>query len=286
MKYPAPFDPESFIRSALQEDVGDGDHTSNACIPANAMGAARLLVKQAGVIAGVDLAVRIIKHVDKGMKVKVMIKDGTPVKPGDIVFTVHGSERSILMAERLLLNCMQRMSGIATKTADLVAMIKGTDAKLLDTRKTTPGFRALEKVAVVLGGGYNHRFGLYDMILVKDNHVDFAGGIDKALDGVKKLNAKRKKKLKVEIEARTIAEVQQILKHGYADRILLDNFTPAELKKAVKIIGISMATEASGNINTSNIKDYARCGVNFISVGALTHSYQSLDLSLKAISVS
>ncbi len=283
MKYPAPFDPEAFIRAALHEDVGDGDHTSNACIPASALGAARLLVKQAGIIAGVDLAVRIIKQVDKRLKVKVLIKDGAKVLPGDVVFTVHGPERSILMAERLLLNCMQRMSGIATKTAELVSMIDGTGVKLLDTRKTTPGFRALEKTAVALGGGHNHRFGLYDMILVKDNHVDFAGGIAEALDGVKKLNAKRKKKLKVEIEARNIGEVKQILQHGGADRILLDNFTPAELKKAVVIIGDRMETEASGNINASNIKAYARGGVNYISVGALTHSYQSLDLSLKAI---
>jgi nicotinate-nucleotide pyrophosphorylase (carboxylating) len=270
----------SFIDNALREDIGDGDHTSLACIPAKAMGKAKLLVKEEGIIAGIELASLILNKVDPQLRFKQLIKDGEKVKPGHIAFTVEGSSQSILKAERLVLNCMQRMSGIATKTNKLVQLCNGTKAQVIDTRKTTPGIRFIEKWAVTIGGGSNHRFGLYDMILIKDNHIDYAGGIREAIDAA---NAyQKKKKLKIEIEARSIVELKQILAAGKIQRIMLDNFPINELKKAVKMIEGKYETEASGGITEKNIRTYASTGVDYISIGALTHSVKSLDLSLKA----
>lgn len=277
------FNIQQFISDALKEDMGDGDHTSLACIPASAKGKAQLLVKENGVLAGVQLAVEIFKKVDKSLKVKVFIKDGSQIKIGDVVLIVEGKAQSILLAERLVLNCMQRMSGIATKTNYLVQLCKGTKAKVIDTRKTTPNIRGLEKWAVVIGGGANHRIGLYDMILIKDNHVDYAGGIKEAIEAANKYLKSNKKKLKVEIEARSIAEVKEILTVGNVHRIMLDNFSTDNIKKAVKLINGKYETEASGGITEQTINSYAKCGVDFISVGALTHSIKSLDLSLKAM---
>lgn len=277
------FNIQQFIDAALAEDTGDGDHTSLACIPASAKGKAQLLVKENGILAGVELALRIFKTVDPALKTKVLIKDGSPIKVGDIVLTVEGKSQSILLAERLVLNCIQRMSGIATKTNHLVQLCKGTKAKVIDTRKTTPNFRGLEKWAVVLGGGANHRIGLYDMILIKDNHIDYAGGIRQAIEAANDYLEAKKKKLKIEIEARDLQEVKQILAVGKVNRILIDNFSIPELKKAIKLINGKFETEASGGITEKNIASYAKCGVDFISVGALTHTIKSLDLSLKAI---
>ena len=277
------FNIQQFISDALKEDMGDGDHTSLACIPASAKGKAQLLVKENGVLAGVQLAVEIFKKVDKSLKVKVFIKDGSQIKIGDIVLIVEGNAQSILLAERLVLNCMQRMSGIATKTNYLVQLCKGTKAKVIDTRKTTPNLRGLEKWAVVIGGGANHRIGLCDMILIKDNHVDYAGGIKQAIEAANKYLKSNKKKLKIEIEARSIAEVKEILTVGNVHRIMLDNFSTDNIKKAVKLINGKYETEASGGITEQTINSYAKCGVDFISVGALTHSIKSLDLSLKAM---
>ncbi|HET6226969.1 MAG TPA: carboxylating nicotinate-nucleotide diphosphorylase [Bacteroidia bacterium] len=277
------FNTHQFIKNALAEDMGDGDHTSLACIPATAKGKAQLLVKQKGIVAGVALAILIFKEVDKSLKVKVNIKDGQKIKKGDIVLTVEGSSRSILLAERLVLNCMQRMSGIATYTHELVKLCKGTPSKVIDTRKTTPTIRGLEKWAVVIGGGANHRIGLYDMILIKDNHIDYAGGIKQAIESANAYLKKKNKKLKIEIEARSIDEVKQVLAVGKIDRILLDNFTNSDLKKAVKLINKKYETEASGGVTEKNIREIAKCGADFISVGALTHSIKSLDLSLKAM---
>ncbi|HEY0029527.1 MAG TPA: carboxylating nicotinate-nucleotide diphosphorylase, partial [Bacteroidia bacterium] len=276
------FNIQEFIHAALAEDTGDGDHTSLACIPASAKGKAKLLVKENGILAGVELAKQIFTTVDPTLKTKTFIKDGSKIKTGDIVLTVEGSSRSILLAERLVLNCMQRMSGIATKTNHLVMLCKGSKAKVIDTRKTSPNLRGLEKWAVVLGGGANHRIGLYDMILIKDNHIDYAGGIPKAIAASKAYLKLKKKKLKIEVEARNLEEVKQILATGGIDRIMLDNFPIAELKKAVKLIAGKYETEASGGITEQNISSYAKCGVDFISVGALTHHIKSLDLSLKA----
>lgn len=278
------FNIQQFIDSALAEDNGDGDHTSLACIPAAAKGKAKLLVKEDGILAGVELALQIFKTVDPGLKTKVFIKDGSPIKTGDIVLTVQGRSQSILLAERLVLNCMQRMSGIATKTNHLVQLCKGTKTKVIDTRKTTPTIRGLEKWAVVLGGGANHRIGLYDMILIKDNHIDYAGGIKQAIEAANDYLKAKKKKLKIEVEARNLDEVKQILAVGNVHRIMLDNFSYADIKKAVALIGGKYETEASGGITEKNIANYARCGVDFISVGALTHHIKSLDLSLKAVS--
>lgn len=277
------FNIQQFIDSALAEDAGDGDHTSLACIPASAKGKAHLLVKENGILAGVELALEIFKTVDPSLKVKTFIKDGIKISTGDIVLTVEGNSRSILLAERLVLNCMQRMSGIATQTYDLVQLCKGTKTKVIDTRKTTPNMRGLEKWAVVLGGGANHRIGLYDMILIKDNHIDYAGGIPQAIEASKKYLRSKNKKLKIEVEARNLDEVKQILSVGGIQRIMLDNFPIPELKKAVKLINGKYETEASGGITGKNIRNYAKCGVDFISVGALTHHIKSLDLSLKAI---
>ncbi len=271
------------ISNAIREDVGDGDHSSLACIPETAQGKAKLLVKDQGIIAGVEFAKMIFNYVDKDMIVETFINDGEAVKYGDIVFHVSGSSQSILKAERLVLNAMQRMSAIATKTKLFVDLIEGTTAKILDTRKTTPGIRAIEKWAVKIGGGENHRFALYDMIMLKDNHIDFAGGIPQAIAKTKQYLSDNNKDLKIIVEARDLDEVQQILNSGGVYRILLDNFDFETTKKAVALIGNQSLTESSGNINEKTIRNYAECGVNYISSGALTHSVYNMDLSLKAI---
>jgi len=272
-----------FIDNALKEDVGDGDHTSLATIPPDTTGKAKLLVKDQGIIAGVELAEYIFHRVDKNLKLNIFIKDGTEVKPGDIVLEVEGNVISILTAERLVLNCMQRMSGIATNTDHIVDLLKGTNTQVLDTRKTTPGMRYLEKWAVRIGGGVNHRFGLYDMILIKDNHVDYSGGIARAIENAQQYIEKTGKKLAIEIEVRNQEELDEVLRTGGVDRILLDNFSFPDLKQAVNIIEGRYITEASGGITVDNVRDYANCGVDYVSIGALTHSVKCLDLSLKAV---
>jgi len=272
-----------FINNALSEDVGDGDHTSLSTIPADATGKAKLLVKDDGILAGVELAAEIFHVVDPNLKMTVFLQDGAPVKYGDVAFEVEGSSRSILTAERLVLNCMQRMSGIATKTRQIVDLLKGTNTKVLDTRKTTPGLRYLEKWAVRIGGGVNHRFGLYDMILIKDNHVDYAGGIRQAIESANQYLADNGKKLAIEIEVRNLDELEQVLQTGNVNRILIDNFNFDNLRQAVAMNKGRFITEASGGITIDNIREYAGCGVDYISVGALTHSVKSLDLSLKAV---
>lgn len=267
----------------MAEDVGDGDHTSLATIPDGTTGKAKLLVKDQGILAGVELAVEIFRQVDKSLQVTIFLNDGAIVNPKDIAFEVAGDARSILTAERLVLNCMQRMSGIATNTREIADLLKGTNAKVLDTRKTTPGLRYLEKWAVRIGGGVNHRFGLYDMILIKDNHVDYSGGIRQAIENTHHYLEQYDKKLAVEIEVRNLEELEQVLQTGGVNRILLDNFNFDDLRQAVNIIQGRYITEASGGITIDNIRQYAECGVDYISVGALTHSVRSLDLSLKAI---
>lgn len=274
---------ELIIHNAIREDVGDGDHSSLACIPISVQGKAKLLVKDDGIIAGVEFAKMIFHNVDKDITVETFINDGEKVKQGDVVFNVSGSSQSILKAERLVLNSMQRMSAIATKTKMFVDLLEGTPTKILDTRKTTPGIRAIEKWAVKIGGGENHRFALYDMIMLKDNHIDFAGGIPQAIAKTKQYLIDKNKDLKIIVEARDLNEVQQILTAGGVYRILLDNFDYETTKKAVTMIGSQSLTESSGNINEKNIRNYAECGVNYISSGALTHSIHSMDLSLKAI---
>ena len=274
---------ELIISNAIREDVGDGDHSSLACIPASAQGKAKLLVKDEGIIAGVEFAKMIFHYVDKDMKVETFINDGERVKYGDVVFHVSGSSQSILKAERLVLNSMQRMSAIATKTKMFVDLLEGTQTKILDTRKTTPGIRAIEKWSVKIGGGENHRFALYDMIMLKDNHNDFAGGIPQAIAKTKQYLIDNNKDLKIIVEARNLDEVQQILDSGGVYRILLDNFDYETTKKAVQMIGTQCLTESSGNINEKTIRNYAECGVNYISSGALTHSVYNMDLSLKAL---
>jgi nicotinate-nucleotide pyrophosphorylase (carboxylating) len=274
---------DQFIISALKEDVGDGDHTSLATIPAETTGKAKLLVKDNGILAGVELAIEIFRIVDENLKLTVFLKDGSEIKHGDVAFEVEGSAQSILKAERLVLNCIQRMSGIATRTNEIVDVLKGYNTKVLDTRKTTPGLRYLEKWAVRIGGGVNHRFGLYDMILIKDNHVDYAGGIRQAIESARNYLAANHKKLAIEIEVRNIDELEQVMQTGGVDRILLDNFNFSDLRDAVNMIEGRFITEASGGITIDNIREYAACGVDYISVGALTHSVKSLDLSLKAI---
>jgi nicotinate-nucleotide pyrophosphorylase (carboxylating) len=271
------------ITNALQEDIREGDHTSLACIPKSAIGKAKLLVKENGVIAGVEVAKFIFLKVDPSIKITVFIKDGDSIKVGDIILEVEGSSISILTAERLVLNCMQRMSAIATKTRKIKTLIKGTKAQVLDTRKTTPNFRHLEKLAVKIGGGTNHRFGLYDMMMIKDNHIDFAGGISAAIQKANLYQEKKGINIPIEIEARSIEEVVEILSEGNIHRIMLDNFSIEDTIKAVELIGNKYQTESSGGITEETIAKYAKCGVDFISVGALTHSIQSLDLSLKAI---
>jgi len=272
-----------FIANALAEDVGDGDHTSLATIPDGTVGKAKLLVKDSGILAGVELALEIFNQVDSNLKVAVFLNDGAEVKPKDIAFEVTGNPQSILKAERLVLNCMQRMSGIATKTNEIVDLLKGTNTKVLDTRKTTPGLRYMEKWAVRIGGGVNHRFGLYDMILIKDNHVDYSGGIRQAIENTHRYLEQNNKKLAIEIEVRNLEELEQVLQTGGVNRILLDNFNFNDLCQAVNIIEGRYITEASGGITIDNIRRYAECGVDYISVGALTHSVKSLDLSLKAV---
>ena len=272
-----------FIENAINEDIGDGDHTSLACIPTTNIGKAKLLVKENGIIAGVDIAKKIFKKFDQNFKINIFIKDGQKIKKGDIIFTVEGKTHTLLKAERLVLNLMQRMSGIATNTNSYVEQLKGLKTKVLDTRKTTPNMRFLEKLAVKIGGGENHRMGLYDMIMIKDNHVDFAGGIEKAIENTKKYLTKNNKNLKIEIEVRNLKELQQVLNFGGVDRIMLDNFDTETTKIAVKKINGRFEIESSGGINLKTIRAYAECGVDFVSVGALTHQIKSLDLSLKAI---
>lgn len=273
---------DQFIKNAIAEDVGDGDHTSLSTIPQGTQGRAKLIVKEKGILAGVELALEIFQQVDSRLRVDVNLRDGEAVSPGDIVLNVHGSTHSILLAERLVLNCMQRMSGIATKTNRIVKSLEGYKTKVLDTRKTTPGLRCLEKWAVRIGGGVNHRIGLYDMILIKDNHVDYAGGIHNAINQAKAYLKDTGKQLQIEIEVRNLEELQQVLSIGGVDRIMLDNFELPLLKQAVEMIDGKFVTEASGGIVEENVADYAACGVDYISMGALTHSVKSLDLSLKA----
>ncbi len=270
------------IENAIREDVGDGDHSSLACIPSDAHGKAKLLVKDNGIIAGIEFAKMIFQNVDTNLIVETFMNDGDEVVYGDVVFHVHGASQSILKAERLVLNSMQRMSAIATKTKSFVNLIEGTSTKILDTRKTTPGIRAIEKWAVKIGGGENHRFALYDMIMLKDNHVDFAAGIPQAIEKTKQYLKNNKKDLKIIVEARNLDEVSQILNAGGVYRILLDNFDFETTQKAVAMIGDKCLTESSGNINEKTIRAYADCGVNYISSGALTHSVYNMDLSLKA----
>ncbi|WP_282070402.1 carboxylating nicotinate-nucleotide diphosphorylase [Olleya namhaensis] len=274
---------ELIITNAIREDVGDGDHSSLSCIPASAQGKAKLLVKDEGIIAGVEFAKQVFSYVDADMKVETLIEDGSRVKYGDIVFYVTGASQSILKAERLVLNAMQRMSAIATKTRQFVDLLEGTGTKVLDTRKTTPGIRAIEKWAVKIGGGENHRFALYDMIMLKDNHIDFAGGITKAIQKTKQYLKDTNRDLKIIVEARDLNEIKEILKTEGVYRILIDNFNYEDTKTAVKLIGDQCLTESSGGINEKTIRDYALCGVDFISSGALTHSVYNMDLSLKAV---
>lgn len=271
-----------FIANAIREDVGPGDYSSLACIPSDTTGKAKLLVKENGIIAGVELAKMIFNYVDPSMQIETFIKDGAEVKKGDIVFHVSGSSQSILKAERVVLNTMQRMSAIATKTKHYVRLLEGTKTQILDTRKTTPGMRAAEKWAVTIGGGVNHRFALYDMIMLKDNHIDFAGGITKAIQKTKDFLKTNQLDLKIIVEARDLNEIEEILKSDGIFRILIDNFNFDDTRKAVSLIGSKCQTESSGNINENTIREYAECGVDFISSGALTHSVYNMDLSLKA----
>lgn len=273
---------DRLIDLAFSEDIGDGDHTTLCCIPEDEMGKSQLIIKENGILAGIRVAKQVFHRFDPTMKVEVLIEDGTPVKPGDIAMVVSGKVRSLLQTERLMLNIMQRMSGIATMTAKYVKRLEGTHTRVLDTRKTTPGMRMMEKEAVKIGGGVNHRIGLFDMILLKDNHVDFAGGIDAALDKCHEYLKEKGLDLKIEIEVRSFDELQQVLNHGGVDRIMLDNFNTEDTKKAVALINHRYETESSGGITYDTIRDYAECGVDFISVGALTHSVKGLDMSFKA----
>lgn len=285
MQTPPYLTPEAlttFIRTALAEDVGDGDHSALAAIPAEAHNRAHLLVKGEGILAGVELAPLIFHAVDPSLRLDVRLTDGTPVKHGDIAFTVEGPARSILTAERLVLNCMQRMSGIATYTAHLTSLLAGTTTKLLDTRKTTPNFRLCEKWAVLIGGGVNHRFGLFDMVMLKDNHIDYAGGVGAAIAATHDYLRRTGRQLPIEVETRNLAEVQQALDAGGIDRIMLDNMKPAQLREAVALIAGRVPTEASGGITEQTLAEVGATGVDYISVGALTHSAPIIDLSLKA----
>ena len=273
---------DEFIDHAIREDIGDGDHSSKSCIPSEAKGRMKLLIKEDGILAGLEIAKRVFNKLDASIQVVVLIEDGTLVKPGDIVFTADGKVWSLLQAERLVLNIMQRMSGIATRTGEYVKRLEGTSTKVLDTRKTTPGMRLLEKAAVKIGGGENHRMGLYDMVMLKDNHIDFAGGIEKAVHAVQSYLKENKKDLKIEVEVRNWAELEEVLKVGGIHRIMLDNFDIETTKKAVEYINGRFETESSGGITMDTLRDYAECGVDYISVGALTHHIKSLDMSLKA----
>lgn len=273
---------DKLIDLAFSEDIGDGDHTTLCCIPENAMGKSRLLIKEEGILAGMRIAKEIFHRFDPTMQVEQFMEDGTHVKPGDVPMIVTGKVRSLLQTERLMLNVMQRMSGIATMTNKYVQRLEGTNTRVLDTRKTTPGMRMLEKEAVKIGGGCNHRIGLFDMILLKDNHIDFAGGIANALDRCAAYQKEKGLNLKVEIECRTFDEIKQVMTHGGADRIMLDNFSIGDTKKAVELINHKFETESSGGITYDTLRQYAECGVDFISVGALTHSVKGLDMSFKA----
>jgi len=274
---------EAFIQNAINEDVGDGDHSSLSCIPKEATGKAQLIIKQEGILAGIEVAKKVFTAIDPTLKFEQFLFDGNEINQGDRAFIVEGNIHSILKSERLVLNIMQRMSGIATTTKKYVNLIRGTKAKILDTRKTTPGVRTLEKLAVKIGGGENHRMGLYDMIMLKDNHIDFAGGIELAITKAREYIKSKNKNIKIEIEARSINEVKKILEVGGIDRIMLDNFNYENTIKAVELIGNKYETESSGGITEKTIRGYAECGVDFISVGALTHQIKSLDMSLKAI---
>ena len=273
---------DKLIDLAFAEDIGDGDHTTLCCIPEDAMGKSHLLIKEEGILAGVEVAKKVFATFDKTMQVEVLLEDGTPVKPGDIAMVVTGKVRSLLQTERLMLNIMQRMSGIATMTSKYVKRLEGTKTHVLDTRKTTPGLRMLEKQAVKIGGGMNHRIGLFDMILLKDNHIDFAGGITNAIDRCHAYLKEKGLNLKIEIEVRNFDELQQVLDRGGVNRIMLDNFSVPDTKKAVDIIAGRFETESSGGITFETIRDYAEQGVDYISVGALTHSVKGLDMSFKA----
>ena len=274
---------EQDIKHWLAEDIGDGDHTTLCCIPADAIGRSRLIVKDTGIIAGIEVAKKVFEIFDRELRITQYMHDGDEVKPQDIAFEVEGKVRSLLQTERLMLNIMQRMSGIATRTRKYVKLLEGTRTRVLDTRKTTPGLRMLEKEAVLIGGGCNHRIGLYDMILLKDNHIDFAGGISQAIDRANKYLKDNNKNLKIEIEVRNFDELNEVLASGNVNRIMLDNFSVADTRKAVEIIGGRFETESSGGITETTIREYALAGVDYISVGALTHSIKSLDMSFKAI---
>ena len=274
---------DELIRLWFAEDIGDGDHTTLSCIPADAMGKSQLIIKEDGVLAGVEVAKRIFRAFDPTLRMTQYLHDGDRVKVGDIAFIVEGRIQSLLQTERLMLNIMQRMSGIATRTAEYVKRLEGTGTRVLDTRKTTPGLRLLEKEAVKIGGGVNHRIGLFDMILLKDNHIDFAGGIPQAISRARDYCRAKGKDLKIEIEVRNFDEILQVLETGGVDRVMFDNFTPEDTRKAVEMIAGRFETESSGGITFDTIRDYALCGVDFISVGALTHSVKSLDMSFKAV---
>lgn len=274
---------DRIILNALREDIGDGDHSSLACIPESAVGKAKLLVKDKGVLAGVDFARQVFEAVDPKLEMEISLPDGASVNTGEVAFYVSGSSRNILQAERLVLNAMQRMSAIATKTRHYVQLLEGTGTQILDTRKTTPGIRALEKWAVLIGGGRNHRFALYDMIMLKDNHIDFAGGITQAIEKTRRYLKEQQKDLKIIVEARDLEEVAEILISDGVHRILLDNFSLEETREAVRMIGDQCQTESSGGITETDLRSYAECGVTFISSGALTHSVSNMDLSLKAV---
>ena len=273
---------DELIKLSFAEDIGDGDHTTLCCIPADAVGKSQLIIKEDGILAGVRVAREVFMHFDPTMQMEVFIDDGAEVRKGDIAFVVTGKIQSLLQTERLMLNIMQRMSGIATMTHKYVSLLEGTGTRVLDTRKTTPGMRMLEKEAVKIGGGVNHRIGLFDMILLKDNHVDFAGGITNAIDRCHKYLDEKGLKLKIEIEVRNFDEIQQVLSHGGVDRIMLDNFSVENTRKAVELIDHRYETESSGGITIETIRDYAECGVDYVSVGALTHSVKGLDMSFKA----
>nr|WP_321453005.1 carboxylating nicotinate-nucleotide diphosphorylase [uncultured Carboxylicivirga sp.] len=272
----------TFIDLAIKEDIGDGDHSSRSCIPQEATGKVKLLVKEEGVLAGVEVGISIFNKIDPEIKIEKLINDGAQIIPGDIVLKAEGKVWALLQAERLVLNVMQRMSGIATRTSEYVKRLEGTSTRVLDTRKTTPGMRILEKEAVRIGGGVNHRMGLYDMVMLKDNHIDFAGGIEKAVASVHQYLKQNDKDLKIEVEVRNFEELNEVLRVGGIHRIMLDNFTTEDTKKAVELIGRRFETESSGGITIDTLRDYAECGVDYISVGALTHHIKSLDLSLKA----
>ena len=273
---------DELLDLAFAEDIGDGDHTTLSTIPADAMGRSRLIIKEAGVLAGVKEAEKVLHKVDPTIKMEVFLEDGARVKPGDIAFTAEGSVRSLLIAERTMLNIMQRMSGVATMTAKYQDELKGLHTKVLDTRKTTPGMRIMEKEAVKIGGGTNHRIGLFDMILIKDNHIDFAGGIEKAIERAREYCKEHNKDLKIEVEVRSLDDIRRVMAIGGVDRIMFDNFTPELTKEAVKLVNGTMETESSGGITLENLRSYGEAGVDFISVGALTHSVKGLDMSFKA----